>query len=136
VQRSRCRLTSSDLPVASGVEELLAAPLPLPEGLGTAGGTQGTTSAGWGPPTGAPRMWIPRWGSRPPVWWTATPLSSRVGSRASTADRSPGLSQSGKMPWGGIKDSGIKASPVTPSPKFPTPPRSDQSQDKKGLPAP
>jgi hypothetical protein len=61
---------------------------------------------------------MPRWGSRPPVWRTATPLSSRVGSRASTADRNPGLSQSGEMPQGGVKDSGIKASPVIPLTKI------------------
>jgi hypothetical protein len=40
------------------VEELLAGPLPLSEELGTAGGALGATSAGWGPPTGAPGMWI------------------------------------------------------------------------------
>jgi hypothetical protein len=118
VRRNRCRLTSSDIPTASGVEELFAGPLPLFEGLGTAGGTLGATSAGWGPPTGAPGMWIPRWGSRPLVWRTATPLSSRVGSRASTADRIPGSSQSGEMPLGGVKDSGIKASPVIPLTKI------------------
>jgi hypothetical protein len=94
----RCRLTSSDLPVMSGVEELLAGPLPLFEELVVARGALGPTPAGWGPPTGAPGIWIPRWGSRPPVWRIATPLSSRVGNRASTVDRNPGLLQSGEMP--------------------------------------
>jgi hypothetical protein len=93
-------------------------PLPLSEGLGTAEETLGATSAGWGPPAGAPGMWIPRWGSPPPVWRTAIVLSSRVGNRASTADRSPGLSQSGEIPWGSIKDSGIKASTVIPLTKI------------------
>jgi hypothetical protein len=100
------------------VEELHVGHLPLSEELGPAGGTLGATSAGWEPLTGAPRIWIPWWGSRPPVWWTATPLSSRVGSWASTADRNPGLSQSGEMPWGGIKDSEIKVSPVIPLTKI------------------
>jgi hypothetical protein len=67
-------------------------PLPLSEELGTAGEALGATSADWEPPTGAPGMWIPWWGSRPPVWRTATPLSSRVGNQASTADRNPELS--------------------------------------------
>jgi hypothetical protein len=95
---SRCRLTSSDLPATSGVEELLAGPLPLSEGLETAEETLGATSAGWGPQPGAPEMWIPRWGSRSPVWRTATPLSSRVGRQARTADHNLGLSQSGEIP--------------------------------------
>jgi hypothetical protein len=97
-RRSWCRLTSSNLPAASGVKELLAGPLPLSEGLRTAEETLGATSAGWGPPPSAPGMLIPRWGSRPPVWRTATPLSLRVSSWARTADRSPGLSQSGEIP--------------------------------------
>jgi hypothetical protein len=85
-------------PGGSGVEELLAGPLPLSEGLGTAEETLGATSAGWGLSPDAPGMWIPRRGSRPPVWRTATPLSLRVGRWARTADRSPGLSQSGEIP--------------------------------------
>jgi hypothetical protein len=132
VRRSQCHLASSDLPTMSGVEELLAGPLPLSEGLGTVEETLGGTLAGWEPRPDAPGIWIPWWGSRPPVWRTATPLSSRVGRRARTADRNPGLSQSGEIPWGSIKDSGIKASPVTPSPKFPTPPKSDRSQAHGG----
>jgi hypothetical protein len=58
------------------------------------------------------------------------PLSSRVGSRASTADRSPRLSQSSKMLWGGIKISGIKASPVIPFTRI-----SNCSQDRS-IPSP
>jgi hypothetical protein len=101
-RHSRCRLTPSDLPAAFGAEELLAGPLPLSEELGATEGALGPTSAGWGPPTGAPGIWIPRWVSQPPVWQIVTPLSSRVGSRASTVDRNPGLSQSDEIPWGGI----------------------------------
>jgi hypothetical protein len=93
-------------------------PLALVRGTGDCRRNSGGHISWLGPPTGAPGMRIPRWGSRPPVWWTATPLSSRVGSWASTADRSPGLSQSGKIPWGSIKDSGIKASPVIPLTKI------------------
>jgi hypothetical protein len=73
-RRSRRRLSSSDPLVPHGAEELLVATLPLSKGRGAAAGTLGTTagalgamSAGWGPPTGASEIQIPRWGSRLPV---------------------------------------------------------------------
>jgi hypothetical protein len=50
---SQRRLSSSDPPVPPGVEELLAAPLPLSKGQGTAAGALGATPVGWGPPAGA-----------------------------------------------------------------------------------
>jgi hypothetical protein len=64
-------------------------------------GALGATLAVWGPPADASEIQIPWWGSRPPVWRTATPLSSRVGSVAKIAVLSPGSSQSAGMPWGG-----------------------------------
>jgi hypothetical protein len=112
-RRSQCHLSPSDLPVAPKEEEPPTSLLPLSEELG-AGGAMEPASTAWEPPVGTPGIWIPRWGSRPPVWWIATPLSSRVGSQASTADRSPRSSQSCGMPWGGIEYLGIKASPVIP----------------------
>jgi hypothetical protein len=74
------------------VEALLVAPLPLSKGLGATAGALGAKLAGWGPPVGASEIWIPRWGSRPPVWRTTTPLSSRVDSVAKIAVLSPGSS--------------------------------------------
>jgi hypothetical protein len=98
-RRSRRRLSSSDPPVPPGAEEPLAAPLPLSKGRGTAvgalaatAGTLGATPAGWGPPVDASEIRIPRWGSRPPVWRTTTPLSSRVGSMAKITVLNPRLS--------------------------------------------
>jgi hypothetical protein len=77
------------------VEALLADPLPLSKGLGaTVGLALGVAPAGWGPPAGASEIRIPRRESRPPVWRTATPLSSRVGSVAKIAVLKPGSSQS------------------------------------------
>jgi hypothetical protein len=94
-RRSLRRLSSSDPLKSPGAEALLAAPLPLSKGLGaTAGLALGAAPAGWGPPAGASEIQIPRWGSRPPVWRTATPLSSRVDSVAKIAVLSPGSSQS------------------------------------------
>jgi hypothetical protein len=74
----------------------------------------GATPAGWGPPTGALEIRIPQWGSQPPVWRTAMPLSSRVGNVAKITVLRPGSSQSAGMFWGSIRDSGTKVSPVIP----------------------
>jgi hypothetical protein len=72
-------------------EAPLVAPLPLSKGLGaTAELVLRATPMGWGPPTGASKIQISRWGSRPPVWRTATTLSSRVGSVAKIAVLRPG----------------------------------------------
>ena len=97
-RRSLHRLSSSDPPESPGAEALLAAPLPLSKGLGAAAGLAlGAAPVGWGPPAGASEIRIPRWGSRPPIWRTATPLSSRVGSVAKITVLSPGSSQSTGM---------------------------------------
>jgi hypothetical protein len=103
--RNRSRLSSSDTPVPPRAEELPAAPLPLSKGRGAAAGALGATTgalgatlAGWGPPAGASEIQIPWWGFRLPVWQTATPLSSKVGSVAKIAVLSPGSSQSAGMP--------------------------------------
>jgi hypothetical protein len=97
--RSRCRLSSSDTPVPPGVEELPATPLPLSKGRGATTGVLGTTAGAlratpvdWGPPAGASEIRISRWGSRPPVWRTATPLSSKVSSVAKITVLNPGSS--------------------------------------------
>src|SRR5690242_4247461 len=50
----------------------------LVRGGGGHGGALEPASAGWEPPAGTPGIWIPRRGSRPHVWQTATLLSSRV----------------------------------------------------------
>jgi hypothetical protein len=108
------RLSSFDHQELPGAEAPLAASLPLYKGLGaTAGLALQATLAGWGPPIGASKIWIPR-GSRPPVWRTTTPLSSRVGSVAKIAVLRPGSSQSAGMFWGSIRDSWTKVSPVIP----------------------
>jgi hypothetical protein len=114
-RRSRCRLSPSDLPVAPREKEPPTTPLPLSEELGAAGGALEPASVGWEPPAGTPGIWIPRWGSRPPVWWIATPLSSRVGSQDSTTDRSPGSSQSGRNALGryqGFRDKSLTSDPL------------------------
>jgi hypothetical protein len=98
VRRSLRRLSSSEPPELPRVEAPLAAPLPLSKGLrATAGLALRATPAGWGPLTGALEIRIPRWGSRPPVWRTATPLSSRVGNVAKITVLRPGSSQSAGM---------------------------------------
>jgi hypothetical protein len=84
-------------PGATWAEAMLAAPLPLSKGLGAMAGALGATPTGWGPPAGASEIRIPRWGSRPPGWRTATPLLSRVSSVAKIAVLSPGSSQSAGM---------------------------------------
>jgi hypothetical protein len=112
-------------PVPPGAKELLAAPLPLSKGLGGAGGALEPAPTVWGPPAGASEIRILRWGSQPPVWRTATPLSSRVGSVAKIVVLSPGSSQSAGMPWGRIRDSGTKDSPVIPFTRT-----SNSSQDR------
>jgi hypothetical protein len=69
-RRSLRRLSSSDPPPPEppGAEALLVAPLPFSKGLGaTTGLALGATPAGWGHPGGASEIWIPQWGSRPPV---------------------------------------------------------------------
>jgi hypothetical protein len=81
-------------------------PFALVQGAGAAAGALGATPAGWGPPAGTSEIWIPWWGSRPPVWRTATPLLSRVGSVAKIAVLNPGSSQSAGMPWGGLGTQG------------------------------
>jgi hypothetical protein len=81
-------------------EALLAAPLPLSKARGAMEGALGATPAGWRPPAGASEIWIPRWGSWPPVGQTATPLSSRVGSVAKITVLNPRSLQSAGMPWG------------------------------------
>jgi hypothetical protein len=129
-RRRRRRLSSSDPRVPPGVEALLAAPLPLSKGLGATVGALGATPAGWGPPVGASKIWIPRWGSRLPVWRITTPLSSRVGSVAKIAVLSPGSSQSAWMFWGRIRDSGTKVSPVIP------PTRTYSSSQDRSVPGP
>jgi hypothetical protein len=134
-RRNRCRLSSSDPPELPGVGALaevpLAAPLPLSKGLGaTVGVALRAALAGWGPPAGASEIRIPRWGSRPPVWRTAVPLSSRVGSVAKIVVLSPGSSQSAGMPWGRIRDSGTKVSPVIP------PTRTASSSKDRSVPGP
>jgi hypothetical protein len=53
-RRRRYRLSPSDLPEPPGVEELLAAPLPFPEGLRVAGGALELASVGREPPAGTP----------------------------------------------------------------------------------
>jgi hypothetical protein len=114
-RRSLCRLSSSDPPELPRAEAPLAAPLPLSKGLGaTAGLALRATPAGWGPPVGASEIRIPRWGSRPLVWQTATPLSSRVSNVAKIVVLRLGSSQSTGMSWGSIKDSGTKVSLVIP----------------------
>jgi hypothetical protein len=118
-RRSLRRLSSSDPSELPGAEALLTAPWPLSKGLGaTTGLALGATPAGWGPRVGASKIWIPRRGSRPPVWRTTTPLSSRVGSVAKIAVLRPGSSQSAGMSWGSIRDSGTKVSPVIPHQEF------------------
>jgi hypothetical protein len=85
--------------VGAPAEVSLAAPLPLSKGLGaTTGVALWAAPAGLGPPAYASEIRIPRRGSRPLVWRTATPLSSRVGSVAKIAVLSPGSSQSTRMP--------------------------------------
>jgi hypothetical protein len=96
-RRSRRHLSSSDPPKPPGAEALLAAPLPLSKGLGATAGALGATPVGWGPPVGASEIRTPWWGSRPPVWRTTMPLSSRVDSVAKIAILSPGSSQSAGM---------------------------------------
>jgi hypothetical protein len=97
-RRSLRRLSSSDPSKLPRVEAPLAAPLPLSKGLGaTAGLALRATPAGWGSPTGALENRISQWGSQPPVWRTATSLSSRVGSVAKIAVIRPGSSRSAGM---------------------------------------
>jgi hypothetical protein len=76
-----------------GRRHRFAAPLPLSKGLrAMARLALRATPAGWGPPTGALEIRIPRWGSRPLAWRTVTPLSSRVGSVAKIVVLRPGSS--------------------------------------------
>jgi hypothetical protein len=108
-------------------EALLAAPLPLSKGLGDmAGLALGATPTGWGPPAAAPEIRITRRGSRPPIWRTATPLSSRVGNVARIAVLRPRSLQSVVMSLGSIRDSGTKVSVVIPPPGVPARPRTDR----------
>jgi hypothetical protein len=106
-------------------------PFALVQGARGHGGIgAGCRTGGLGPPTGASEIRIPRWGSRPPVWRTATPLSSRVGSMAKIAVLRPGSSQSAGLFWGSIRDSGTKVSPVIP------PTRTASSSQDKSVPGP
>jgi hypothetical protein len=100
-------------------------PFALVQGARGRGGALEPTPAGWEPPAGTPGIWISWWGSWPPVWRTATSLSSRVGSEARTAIHSPGSSHSTRTSWGSIKDSGTKDSPIIPFTKS-----SSSSQDR------
>jgi hypothetical protein len=97
-----------------------------------AGLALGATLMGWGPPVGALEIRIPRRGSRPPVWRTAMPLSSRVGNVARIAVLRPGLSPSVVMSWGSIRDSETKVSPVIPPPGVPARPRTDRYLARAG----
>jgi hypothetical protein len=104
-RHNRRRLSASDPPGPPRAEELHATPLPLSKGrggatgaLGATAGALGATPADWGPPAGASEIRIPQWGSRPPVWRTATPLSSKVGSVAKITVLNPGSSQSAGLP--------------------------------------
>jgi hypothetical protein len=131
VRRSLRRLSSSDPPKLPEAEAPLAAPLPLSKGLGaTAGLALRAKPVGWGPPTGASEIRIPRWESWPPVWRTATPLSSRVGNVAKIVVLRPGSSQSIGMFKGSIRDSGTKVSPVIP------PTRTASSSQDRSVPGP
>jgi hypothetical protein len=107
-RRSRRRLSSSDHPKPPGAEVLLAAPLPLSKGLGATAGALRATPMGWGPPASASEIRIPRWGSRPPVWRTATLLLSRVGSVARIAVLSPGRRKAHGCSGGGSWTQGQK----------------------------
>jgi hypothetical protein len=89
-------------------------PFALVQGAGAAARALGATPTDLGPPAGASEIRIPWWGSQPPVWRTATPLSSKVGSVAKITVLNPGSSHSAGMPWGRIRDSGTKDSPVIP----------------------
>jgi hypothetical protein len=107
----RCRL---------GRRSCLQPLCPCPKGGGRGRGV-GSSSEGTGghagrlgPPAGASEIRIPRWGSRPPVWRTAMPLSLRVGSMTKIAVLNPASSQSAEMPSGRIRDSRTKDSPVIP----------------------
>jgi hypothetical protein len=118
-------------PELLGAEAPLAAPLPLSKGLGaTTGLALRATPVGWGPPAGASEIRIPRWGSRPPVWRIATPLSSRVGNVAKITVLRPGSLQSAGMLWGSISDSGTKVSLVIP------PTRTASSSQDRSVPGP
>jgi hypothetical protein len=110
-------------------------PLALIQGTGVAAGALGATTEAlgatpvdWGPPAGASKIRIPRWGSRPPIWRNATPLSSKVGNMAKIVVLNPGSSQSAEMSWGRIRDSGTKDSPVIPFTRS-----SSSSQDRSVL---
>jgi hypothetical protein len=103
--------------------------LALPRGAESRGGALELASVGREPSAGTSGIWIPRWGSRPPVWRTAMPLSSRVGSQSRIADLNPWLSQSEEMPSGGIKDSTTKDSPVIFT-------RSSSSSQDRSVPGP
>jgi hypothetical protein len=95
-----------------------------------AGLALGAAPAGWGPPAGASEIRIPRWGSQPLVWQTATPLSSRVSSVAKIAVLRSRSSQSVGMFWGRIRDSGTKVSLVIP------PTRTASSSQDRSVPSP
>jgi hypothetical protein len=80
----------------------------------THGGSSGAHIGGLGAPNlytenMDPLVGVPAAGLR-----IATPLSSRVGNQASITDRSLGLSQSGRMPWGcqGFRDKGLTSDPL------------------------
>jgi hypothetical protein len=114
-RRNLRRLSSSDPTELPRAEALLAAPLPLSKGLGAmAGLALGATPTSWGPQAGAPKIRIPWRGSRPPVWRTTMPLSSRVGNVARITVLRLGSSQSAVMSCGSIRDSVTKVSPVIP----------------------
>jgi hypothetical protein len=100
-------------------------PFDLVQGARGRGGSSGARTSGLGASNRHVGDLDPVVGSRLPVWRTATPLSSRVGSEARIVVFNPGSSQSVGMPWGRIRDSGMKDSPVIPFTRT-----SSSSQDK------
>jgi hypothetical protein len=112
-------------------------PFALVQGVGRRGGGAGSSGRGAGghaSSLGASSRRIgyldTAMGSRPPVWRTAMPRSSRVGSVAKFTDLNPASSQSAGMPSGRIRDSGTKGSPVIPFT------RTSSSSQERSVPGP
>jgi hypothetical protein len=108
-------------------------PFSLVQGVGGHGGIgTGSHTDGLGTPSRCTRNPDPVEGSWPPVWQTATPLSSKVGNVAKIAVLRPGSSQSAEMSWGSIRDLGTKVSLVIPSTRSPSRPRTDRYPARAG----